>query len=221
MFFGATVVISDDEGETEQTYQIVGVDEANASEGLISWISPLAQALLKAREGRRGALCQPLRAARNRGARDQGTPDAGRPCGSVAPPRGRARNSWLLRNPAPIAFSGGAEAHHHLPGRAPPFLVTLLIPGAQPVAGAGYIKRSQDTRLAHRYRGRPSVDRYRRVGNARQPCRDWKSACPGDPRPFLTRQLKFPIAWPMSRMTSRRRSLPGACAARHSLSSGE
>ena len=51
MFFGATVVISDDEGETEQTYQIVGVDEANASEGLISWISPLARALLKAREG--------------------------------------------------------------------------------------------------------------------------------------------------------------------------
>ena len=51
VFFGATVVISDDEGETEQTYQIVGVDEANASEGLISWISPLARALLKAREG--------------------------------------------------------------------------------------------------------------------------------------------------------------------------
>lgn len=51
VFFGATVVISDDEGETEQTYQIVGVDEANAGEGRISWISPLAKALLKAREG--------------------------------------------------------------------------------------------------------------------------------------------------------------------------
>ena len=51
VFFGATVVISDDEGKTEQTFQIVGVDEANASEGLISWISPLARALLKAREG--------------------------------------------------------------------------------------------------------------------------------------------------------------------------
>lgn len=51
VFFGATVVISDDEGATETTYRIVGVDEANASEGRISWISPLARALLKAREG--------------------------------------------------------------------------------------------------------------------------------------------------------------------------
>jgi transcription elongation factor GreB len=33
------------------TYQIVGIDEANATEGRISWISPLARALLKAREG--------------------------------------------------------------------------------------------------------------------------------------------------------------------------
>ncbi|TVO69353.1 transcription elongation factor GreB [Denitromonas ohlonensis] len=51
VFFGATVVITDDDGETETTYQIVGVDEASASEGRISWISPLAKALIKAREG--------------------------------------------------------------------------------------------------------------------------------------------------------------------------
>lgn len=51
VFFGATVTITDDEGETETTYQIVGVDEASASDGRISWISPLARALLKAREG--------------------------------------------------------------------------------------------------------------------------------------------------------------------------
>ncbi|KAA3655259.1 MAG: transcription elongation factor GreB [Proteobacteria bacterium] len=51
VFFGATVVITDDGGRTETTYQIVGVDEASASEGRISWISPLARALLKAREG--------------------------------------------------------------------------------------------------------------------------------------------------------------------------
>lgn len=50
VFFGATVTLSDEEGN-EQTLQIVGVDEANASEGRISWISPLARALLKAREG--------------------------------------------------------------------------------------------------------------------------------------------------------------------------
>ncbi len=51
VFFGATVTICDAEGEDEQTWQIVGVDEADASEGRISWISPLARALLKAREG--------------------------------------------------------------------------------------------------------------------------------------------------------------------------
>ena len=51
VFFGATVVITDDAGETESTYQIVGVDEADATEGRISWISPLAKALIKAREG--------------------------------------------------------------------------------------------------------------------------------------------------------------------------
>ncbi len=52
VFFGATVTVCDADGSSpEQTYQIVGVDEANASEGRISWIAPLARALLKAREG--------------------------------------------------------------------------------------------------------------------------------------------------------------------------
>ncbi len=51
VFFGATVTITDADGDNEQTWQIVGVDEANASQGRISWISPLARALLKAREG--------------------------------------------------------------------------------------------------------------------------------------------------------------------------
>lgn len=50
VFFGATVTVSGPDGE-EATYQIVGIDEANAMEGRISWISPLARALLKAREG--------------------------------------------------------------------------------------------------------------------------------------------------------------------------
>lgn len=51
VFFGATVTVCDIGGADEQTYQIVGVDEANASEGRISWIAPLSRALLKAREG--------------------------------------------------------------------------------------------------------------------------------------------------------------------------
>lgn len=50
VFFGATVGYEDEDG-SEHVVQIVGVDEANASEGRISWISPLARALLKAREG--------------------------------------------------------------------------------------------------------------------------------------------------------------------------
>jgi transcription elongation factor GreB len=50
VFFGATVDYANAKGE-EVTVQIVGVDEAEPSQGRISWISPVARALLKAREG--------------------------------------------------------------------------------------------------------------------------------------------------------------------------
>ncbi|MBV2235445.1 MAG: transcription elongation factor GreB [Sterolibacterium sp.] len=52
VFFGATVSFVDlqDVAGTEECYQIVGVDEADASAGRISWLSPLARALMKARE---------------------------------------------------------------------------------------------------------------------------------------------------------------------------
>ena len=50
VFFAATVTVCD-AGGAEETYQIVGIDEANAQEGRISWISPLARAMMKAREG--------------------------------------------------------------------------------------------------------------------------------------------------------------------------
>ncbi|TAM87152.1 MAG: transcription elongation factor GreB [Candidimonas sp.] len=50
VFFGATVVYSDKAGE-EYRVTIVGVDEAEPLQGRISWISPVARALLKAREG--------------------------------------------------------------------------------------------------------------------------------------------------------------------------
>ena len=50
VYFGATVTILDDQS-CEQTYQIVGVDETDFACGRISWVSPLARALLKAREG--------------------------------------------------------------------------------------------------------------------------------------------------------------------------
>ena len=50
VFFGATVSFQRN-GEGGQTVSIVGIDEADAPRGLISWVSPLARVLIKAREG--------------------------------------------------------------------------------------------------------------------------------------------------------------------------
>jgi transcription elongation factor GreB len=50
IFFGATVTFANQKGE-EKTVSIVGVDEIDTSRGYISWISPMARALIKAREG--------------------------------------------------------------------------------------------------------------------------------------------------------------------------
>ncbi len=48
--FGASVTV-EDEGGLEQTYQIVGEDEIDVSQGKISWRSPMATALLGKKEG--------------------------------------------------------------------------------------------------------------------------------------------------------------------------
>lgn len=50
IFFGATVTYVNSR-DMELTVTIVGVDEANLDQGRISWISPIARALLKASEG--------------------------------------------------------------------------------------------------------------------------------------------------------------------------
>ncbi len=50
IFFGASVSYVDDQG-AERTVRIVGIDEANSAAGEVSWVSPIAQTLLKAREG--------------------------------------------------------------------------------------------------------------------------------------------------------------------------
>ena len=50
VFFGATVTYADEE-DRERTVRILGVDEAPHEPGAVSWISPIARALLKAREG--------------------------------------------------------------------------------------------------------------------------------------------------------------------------
>lgn len=50
VLFGAHVTVTDEEGR-QRTFRIVGIDEADASRGEVSWISPIAKALLRAEEG--------------------------------------------------------------------------------------------------------------------------------------------------------------------------
>jgi transcription elongation factor GreB len=50
VFFGATVTYANEAG-AEKTVTIVGIDEADSDQGRVSWISPVARALLKAQEG--------------------------------------------------------------------------------------------------------------------------------------------------------------------------
>ena len=50
VFFGATVTYANGRGE-ERTIKIVGVDEVELDKGHVSWISPIAKALLRAEEG--------------------------------------------------------------------------------------------------------------------------------------------------------------------------
>jgi transcription elongation factor GreB len=50
VFFGATVTLEDDDGETV-TYQLVGVDEFDVARRRISWRSPIGTACLGKREG--------------------------------------------------------------------------------------------------------------------------------------------------------------------------
>jgi transcription elongation factor GreB len=50
VFFGATVTYSDSSGK-QHTVSIVGTDEVDPAGGRVSWVSPVARALLKSREG--------------------------------------------------------------------------------------------------------------------------------------------------------------------------
>lgn len=58
IFFGATVTYAETDG-AEKTITIVGMDEVDPGRGFVSWISPVARALLKAREGDRVLLRLP------------------------------------------------------------------------------------------------------------------------------------------------------------------
>ena len=59
VFFGATVTYAEESGQ-ERTVTIVGIDEADSLQGQVSWISPIARALLKCREGDVVKLVTPL-----------------------------------------------------------------------------------------------------------------------------------------------------------------
>jgi transcription elongation factor GreB len=50
VFFGATVRYAEASGH-ERTVTIMGIDEADSAKGQVSWIAPIARALLKAHEG--------------------------------------------------------------------------------------------------------------------------------------------------------------------------
>jgi transcription elongation factor GreB len=58
VFFGATVTYANAAGE-QRTVTIKGIDEADNLAGEVSWISPIARALIKAREGDEVQLVTP------------------------------------------------------------------------------------------------------------------------------------------------------------------
>lgn len=59
VFFGATVTYAEESGQ-QRTVTILGIDEADTSQGQVSWVSPIARALLKSREGDVVKLVTPL-----------------------------------------------------------------------------------------------------------------------------------------------------------------
>ncbi len=59
VFFGATVTYADALG-AKRTITILGIDEAESTQAQVSWISPIARALLKSREGDEVRFVTPL-----------------------------------------------------------------------------------------------------------------------------------------------------------------
>ena len=62
VFFGATVTYADAAG-LARSVRIVGIDEADSAQGEVSWVSPIARTLLKARVGDVLRLPMPERVA--------------------------------------------------------------------------------------------------------------------------------------------------------------
>jgi transcription elongation factor GreB len=58
VYFGATVEVEDEEGETK-SYQLVGEDESDPKVGKVSWRSPIGRSLLKKRVGDEAIVKRP------------------------------------------------------------------------------------------------------------------------------------------------------------------
>jgi transcription elongation factor GreB len=58
IFFGATVTYADESGQ-RRSVTILGIDEADSAKGQVSWVAPVAKALLRAREGDEVKLMTP------------------------------------------------------------------------------------------------------------------------------------------------------------------
>jgi len=97
--FGATVSVVDEDGQ-RHSFQIVGEDEANAAAGKVSWVSPLARALVGARTG---GMVTWERPAGDKMLRVQSIRyGAGAPKGiSKAPAKPGARHAAAKAKPAP------------------------------------------------------------------------------------------------------------------------
>jgi transcription elongation factor GreB len=67
VFFGATVTYAEDDGVT-RTITILGIDESDSTRAEVSWIAPIARALLKGAGGRRGEFAHTFRPQGNRSA---------------------------------------------------------------------------------------------------------------------------------------------------------
>ena len=126
VFFGATVRYADETGE-ERTVTILGIDEADSAQSQVSWISPIARALLKAREGDVVKLAtpggvheievlavrypppSPTGEASGQGAERSGPPPAPKACAAPRAARhrdacGRAPRSRSAGRSSPAAF---------------------------------------------------------------------------------------------------------------------
>lgn len=59
VFFGATVTYEDEQAQ-QRTVTILGIDEADSLQAQVSWVSPIARALIKSHEGDVVKLVTPL-----------------------------------------------------------------------------------------------------------------------------------------------------------------